>query len=116
MKTIIENQNRHNGRMIAGAIIVIIGGLLLVDQLDIVLIPDWVFSWPMLLIAIGLYIGVKHNFHNLSWLILMLIGGAFLADDALPGYEISDFVWPSAIIILGVYMIVRHSHNRVIEK
>ena len=117
MKTIIENQNnKHNGRVIAGAIIAIIGGLLLIDQLDIVLVPDWVFSWPMLMIAIGLYVGVKHNFQNLSWLVLMLIGGAFMADDAFPGYNVGDFIWPSAIIILGVYIILRNSHKSITER
>ena len=86
------------------------------DQLDIVLLPDWVFSWPMWLIAIGVYVCAKSNFHNLSWVVLILIGGAFLADDALPGYNIGDIVWPSAIIILGVYIILRQSHSRITQK
>ena len=116
MKTIIENQNRHNGRVIAGAIILIFGCLLLIDQLDFVFVPDWVFSWPMFLIALGLYIGVKHNFHNLSWFILMLIGGAFLVDDALPGINVSDYIWPSAIIITGIYIIMRNSHKQIKER
>jgi hypothetical protein len=116
MKTIIENQNRHSGRVIAGAIIVIFGCLLLVDQLDFVLVPDWVFSWPMFMIALGLYIGVKHNFQNLSWFVLVLIGGAFLADDVLPGIDVGDYIWPSAIIIAGVYIITRNSHKRTIER
>ena len=116
MKTIIENPNRHSGRVIAGAIIVVFGCLLLIDQFDLVLIPGWIFSWPMLMIAIGLYIGVKHNFQNLSWLILMLVGSAFLLNAALPGSKIGDVIWPSAIIILGIYIVAKGSHRRITEK
>ena len=63
MRTFIEHQNvSHNGRTIAGIIILIIGGLLLVDQLDLFFIPNWLFSWPMWLIGWGVYMGGKYNF------------------------------------------------------
>ncbi|ERR1700761_8650283 len=108
MKTIIEDKSAsHKSRTILGAFIVVIGTILLVDQLDLVLIPDWLFSWPMILIIIGLYSGAKHNFQNTTWLILLLVGLAFLADDALPGLMLSNFIWPAALIILGAYIIMR---------
>src|SRR5262245_56480094 len=35
---------------------------------------DWLFSWEVLLIALGLFIGVRHKFRGIAWLILILIG------------------------------------------
>jgi drug/metabolite transporter (DMT)-like permease len=108
MKTIIEDKSTSNkSRTILGAFIVVIGAILLVDQLDLLIIPNWLFTWPMILIIIGLYSGAKHNFQNYSWLIILLVGVAFLADDALPGLMLSNFIWPAALIILGLYIIMR---------
>jgi len=114
MKTIIETQHRYNGRMIAGALIVIIGTLLLVDQLNLVFFPDWLFNWPLILIGIGLYVGVKHNFQNWSWMIWIGVGLAYMLDDALPGLNAGDYIWPGAIILAGIYLIVRHGEKRTI--
>ena len=113
MKTIIENQSSgRNTRTILGIILFLAGALLLVDQLNLLFIPDWLFSWPMILIIIGLYIGAKHNFHNLSWLILVLLGIAFLLDNVIPGLLISNLIWPAGLIILGVYIIMRRSFRK----
>jgi hypothetical protein len=112
MKTIIENKSANNSRIILGAIIVLVGGVLLADQFNISLVPDWLFNWPIILILIGLYNGAKHNFNNLGWLVWIFIGGAFLLDDALPGMNIGDFAWPAGLIILGVYLIARRSFHK----
>ena len=110
MKTIIENKNANHSRTILGAIILVIGTFLLADQLNWFFIPDWIFSWPMILVLIGLYSGVKHNFNNLNWVIWMGIGVAFLIDDALPGLMLSNFIWPAGLIMLGFYIIMRKSY------
>jgi predicted membrane protein len=113
MKTTIENNNvKHNSKTILGAIIIVIGTVLLVDQFNLIFIPGWLFSWPMILILIGLYSGAKHNFQNLSWIIWIFIGGAFLADDAFPGLNIDDFVWPAGLVAFGLYLILRHGDRK----
>lgn len=112
MKTIIENQKANHGRVILGAIILIIGGILLIDQLNLFFIPEWIWSWPMILIAVGIYIGAKSNFHNLSWLILILIGSAFLLDDAVPNLMVSDYIWPVGLIVFGAYILMRRGFHR----
>jgi hypothetical protein len=112
MKTIIENKSANNSRIILGAIIVLVGGILLADQLNVFLIPDWLFNWPTILIIIGLYSGAKHNFSNLGWLVWVFIGGVFLLDDAIPGMRVSDFAWPAGLVILGVYLIARRGFQK----
>ena len=50
-------QRRRVGKVFAGIIIVIVGAAMLAKEMG-VYFPEWLFSWPMLLIVIGLYVGV----------------------------------------------------------
>ena len=47
-------------------------------------LPNWVFSWPTFLIALGFFIGVRHKFTGAAWFILMILGGVFLIDQIDP--------------------------------
>ena len=95
----------------AGIIIVIIGGLLLIDQFDIFFIPHWLFSWPMWIIAYGLYMGGKYNFRKPAWLWMIVIGTAFLLTKNVDNSE--RLVWPMAIIGAGAWMLMRHNNKLV---
>lgn len=68
--------------------------------------PDWVFSWQMLLIGFGLFIGLRHNFRGGAWLVLLLIGGIFLARDIYPQFSFGR-IWPVVLIVLGLFIILR---------
>ena len=66
--SIMENQNyketeNRSGKILAGLIIVIIGSLLLVNNIAFNL-PNWLFYWSNILIVLGLVIGAKTNFKN----------------------------------------------------
>ncbi len=90
----------------AGAVLIIIGVVLLAGQLGVML-PPWVISWEMLLVSVGIYIGAKHNFRNPAWLIPTLIGGVFLIDDFYPEVKIGSMLWPALIIATGLFMIFK---------
>jgi predicted membrane protein len=94
------------GRGFAGLIIVLVGSALLLRQLDVPL-PDELFSPFTLLIAIGLFAGIRSNFKGIGWLIPILIGSFFLAGDLLDEYSVRRFFWPMVIIAIGLYMILR---------
>ena len=96
-------QSHRRGRFLGGLIIVGIGALFLAREMGVIM-PHWIFSWKMLLIVIGLYIGVKHSFRNPGWLIPVFIGGAFLLEDFYPQFMIANFIWPVAIIFFGLIM------------
>ncbi len=109
----MENTNddhRENGRIIGGLILVGVGGALLLRNLDFP-IPHWLFSWPMILILIGVYTGFKHNFQNHSWIILMAIGGFFLFDRIIPNMSLEPYFWPLFIIGIGLLFILRPKKN-----
>ncbi len=108
METITNNPNKYtNGKTIAGLIILSIGGILLIDQLDLFFIPHWLFSWPMWIIAYGLYMGVKYNFKKPVWIWTIIIGSAFLLTENMPNTD--RFIWPAAIIGLGAYIVIKHN-------
>jgi len=109
METNINPNKPNNGKTMAGIIIVIIGGLLLIDQFDMFFVPHWLFSWPMWIIAYGLYVGGKYNFKKPVWAWLVVIGAAFLLSDNI--HDADRFIWPAAIIGVGAWMVMRHSNK-----
>jgi predicted membrane protein len=98
--------NFGGGRALGGLIIIVVGTLLLARQVGADL-PYWIFSWPMFLIALGIYIGARHSFRQWVWLIPVMIGTAFLLEDMLPELRIREYFWPLMIIIFGIVMVFR---------
>ena len=99
-------KNRSGNRALTGIILVAVGTGLLLRNLDFP-IPEWLFTWPMLLIVIGIYSGIKHSFRNNSWIILIGIGGFFLADQFVPGLRLEPLFWPILFIAMGILFILR---------
>jgi hypothetical protein len=107
MKTTIENpEMHHNGKTMAGIIILIIGGILLFDQFNFFFIPHWLFSWPMWIIAYGVYMGGKYNFRKPIWIWMVVLGSAFLFTENF--HNADRLVWPIAIIGIGTWMVTKH--------
>jgi len=110
METNSINPNTHtNGKTMAGIIILIVGGILLIDQLNMFFIPGWLLSWPMLMIAYGLYMGGKYNFRKPIWIYLIILGSAFLLTENIDNAD--RFVWPLAIIGAGAWLVTKHNHR-----
>jgi len=104
-------KNNESARIVAGLMLVGVGAAFLLRNMGFIL-PHWLFTWPVILILAGIYSGVKHNFSNFTWLILMGIGGAFLAGDFYPGFNIDRAFWPVLIIAMGVMFILRPRNER----
>jgi len=100
-----RSRNRGMGRLGAGLFLLLVGGVLLLDQMGFPL-PEWLFNWHVLLIAIGLFVGLRHNFRGSSWLILILIGGFFFVQDYYPRIPLHRFIWPALLIFIGMIVIV----------
>lgn len=100
------HRNQRRGRIAAGLILVVIGGVLLAGKMGLY-IPEWVFSWPMLVIAIGVFVGARHGFRSPGWLIPVVIGGVFLIDKIYPGTPLKPYIIPALIIFIGLVMIFK---------
>lgn len=108
METVDRPKHNRGGRILSGLIVIGIGLVLLFKQMHLYIFPSWFFTWPMLLIVWGFFIGVRHGFRGWGgWLILMLVGGVFLVEDYFPQYSLSDYMWPVAIIIVGLFLTLR---------
>jgi predicted membrane protein len=104
----LENRS---GRVFGGSVLVIIGAFLLARQVGIAL-PEWLFSWGTLLIALGLFIGAKHAFRGIGWMMPIIIGGVILIENFMPELSIKHYIWPLLIICFGLFMIFRPRHHR----
>jgi predicted membrane protein len=95
-----------NSHVWTGAFILLIGiaALAKVSNPDL---PSWVFSWKTFLIALGLFIGFKHNFKGGGWLMPIVIGSAFLVAEFYPEVSIRRYVWPAVLIGVGVMLILK---------
>ena len=102
----VFRRGERSGRVFLGLIIMTIGSIFLAKQTGVE-IPGWLLSWPMILIVVGLFIGIKHRFKDWAWLILILIGSAFLAGNFIEGFNIGHLMWPVIIIVIGLVMIIR---------
>lgn len=105
------NRQRNGSNIIGGLILICIGVALVLRKMDFPF-PNWIFTWPMILILVGFYSGVKNNFRNNSWIILSAIGVFFLLDKFIPGLTLAPFFWPILIIAAGILFILRPSGMR----
>lgn len=116
-----DNQKRHptpnnqSRRVFGGLFIVLIGVFLLARQAGANL-PGWLFSFEMVLIALGIYLGIRHKFNGFGWMIPILIGGFLLMDDFYPDYDVNRFMWPVMVIGFGLFLMLRSKRFRCGEK
>lgn len=87
-----------------GIVFLAVGGLLLARMAGFDF-ADWLFQWEFILIAIGLFIGAKEGFRNLTWIILVGIGSFFLLDDVFPDMRLGRLILPAIFLGVGAMMV-----------
>ncbi|MCC7524582.1 MAG: hypothetical protein IT250_07155 [Chitinophagaceae bacterium] len=111
----MRNRKRCNesrtGTVLAGLFLLLIGVAAILRE-TVWDFPSWILSWPMLLIAIGVFIGLRHGFRGPGWIILIGLGCIFLADRVVPGVDFKPFIWPFVIIAVGLFMILGASSRK----
>lgn len=114
METTDRNSERfssRSGKPFAGLILVVIGGLLLGRELGAD-IPSWIFSWEAFLIGLGVFFGARRNFRPGGWMVMILVGTAFLVDEYYGELGFHHLIWPMVIIFLGLWMILKPRKKR----
>ena len=101
------NGRPNKNRVWGGMFLLFLGFIFFIKEADFFFFPGWLFSWPMILIAVGLYTGIKHNFKGGGWIIPVIIGGIFLIDRFDIGLDLHRFIFPAIIIGIGLMMIMR---------
>ncbi|MET0461708.1 MAG: DUF5668 domain-containing protein [Chitinophagaceae bacterium] len=95
-----------HGQIWTGLFLLLIGAIALVRSFGVP-VPAWLFSWQMLLIAIGLFIGLRKGFRDGGWFVPILIGGIFLANEYLMNGELRKHMWPLILIVIGLVFVLR---------
>lgn len=77
-----------------------------------IIFPGWLLSWPMIFIALGLIILIKHKFQSGFGFFMLLFGTFFLlkTEFNLP-IDIGKYVIPVGLILLGLYIILNRRNN-----
>lgn len=101
-----ERRGRRGSHKVGkGLIFIFIGFFLFLRSLDL-LVPDWVFSWQLLLITIGCVVWIASEFKNWGGLVMLLIGAIFFAKEyLLLTYDVTRFIWPAIFTIVGLALI-----------
>jgi predicted membrane protein len=95
------------GRVLWGIVLVVVGGVFLLDELGMVAAGDLIATWwPMILVVVGVHGLITSSTRNLGALILLFLGVTFQAD-ALTTFAVWSVAWPLAIVGLGVWLLLR---------
>jgi predicted membrane protein len=107
---------KHSNKSWIGIGIISIGVVWLLNVLGVPM-PEWLFTWPVLLIVIGIFSGLASGFRNMGSVIVIFIGLVFLARDSLwPGIDMGNYLWPVILIFVGVaFLIKRHRWDHKME-
>jgi hypothetical protein len=96
---------RNDGSIAFGVIILGIGIVLLFRKFGLY-IPDWVLTWPMILIAVGTYTLISQQFKSFFGSVVLFIGVYFLLKREFDlDLGLDQFIWPVGLIALGIYLI-----------
>lgn len=108
----IQRPDQMDNRAVFGGMLILLGIALVLKNLNILpwRLDNIIFSWQMLLIALGaiLYVGKKEKTIGF---ILIAIGGGFLIPEIFQlSYRMERFFWPVILIIVGI-VILRKRHD-----
>jgi len=102
-----EHHHLSNNRALIGVVLVLAGLFLVMRNTGIFpsFIDHVIFSWPMLLVTIGLVITLGSSGNKTSGIIVMAVGGFFLIPHIFRETFDMNMFWPSIFIIVGIIFI-----------
>jgi predicted membrane protein len=104
-------ERSRKGRRLTGIFFLLIGAILFAKASG-VLVPWWLFTWPMILILGGLFSFLRNGFRSPAPFVLLLIGGVFLFDEISLDVSLKPYLWPAVFILIGIFIIFRPKGRR----
>jgi len=104
-----ENKNTIDKRVLLGGILIFLGGLFLLNTMNVLdfRFTHVIFSWPFIMLVIGLFVLVNTEKKFLGG-VLSGIGALFLIPRVFPQIDYDGgIVIPLFLIILGTYIILK---------
>lgn len=103
--------NKINGRVWIGLIFIILGTLMIMDNIHLIYFD--LFSWPVIFIVIGAVILANSKDSTLGY-VLIVIGGIWLSARIFNysfGKLVEDY-WPFLLVLLGLFIIFNSSGRK----
>jgi predicted membrane protein len=104
-----ENSNKIDKRVLLGGILIFLGGLFLLNTMNVLdfRFTNVIFSWPFIMLVIGLFVLVNTEKKFLGG-VLSGIGALFLVPRVFPQIDYDGgIIIPLFLIILGTYIILK---------
>lgn len=95
-----------------GILLIVAGVIFLLHQIPLTrqLFPHWLFTWPMILVAVGVFSGIRSGFKGAGWLIVLAVGVLFLIHrQSWLIFSLRPYFWPLALIVLGLIIYFKRS-------
>jgi predicted membrane protein len=110
--TFMSASTKNNSTLVTALIFLGIGVFWFLKKWGVIF-PDWLFSWPMILVLVGLFIGIGDGFKNPASYILVALGALFLIEPYinLPR-RLYEFLWPAILIAIGLVILINYFRNR----
>lgn len=106
-------RQEYNHRL-GGVVLILVGIFILLHKIPETsfLFPNWMFTWPMILIVVGIFTGIKHQFKHPSWFILIAVGSFFLlTDNDILAINLRPYFVPLIIILVGIFVILKKNRK-----
>ena len=104
-------------RAILGVILILIGGLYFLENLNIIpaRVSDVILSWPLLFIIIGSFI-LFNSRKKFIGMVFLIIGLLNFFPKIFPSFNIDhDLILPLLVIFFGIFLITRNRKSRDFE-
>ena len=106
-------EQRHKKRVFFGATLAVVGLVLMLTNLGVLPCLSLELSWPLILILLGVFIGIKSGFRNVAWWVLIIVGVANLTPQfMIMGRPSTRFVWPATVLVAGLAIALRPRKER----
>jgi hypothetical protein len=114
----MKSENKNNGRIALGIILILFGSILFLSNMEIIRgIKPIIFSWPVIMLVIGIIFLFTHKDSHTGF-ILMLIGGIGLIaklNHTSFRYIFREY-WPALLIVFGIYLLFnKNNYHKVIK-
>lgn len=108
---------RNDGSIAIGVILLGVGLILLLRKFGLYL-PNWILTWPMILIVLGAFTLINQQFKSFFGSVVLFIGVYFLLKREFDlDLGIDQFIWPVGLIALGIYLILhKKKENKAVEE
>ena len=111
----MERPRTSNSRIVLGIVLIFFGFILLGREFDFIpySVRHLIFSWQVILMALGLVFLFSRNNKSLG-IVLLMIGSVFLALDRLDFvWDLHNLFWPVVLLGLGLLILFRSGESRL---